>query len=277
MKYLQYHLKRNIKNVSLFVIFLTLWNTSYTQTETQYYESFFTNTNLEKILEEQRDSLLKMFNENDKTLINSIQMEIVNSKDIRLIESSYNNNVRKITISNTFLRTLAKISDAFHIEGTIDKSKHTYEYLDFCVENSDTTILGPATFYKLNPNNIQQYVSSQSINGRIALYFLSLRFILLHEYAHHVKGHLENNITNEKSKVDQEIEADNYAMKYFSDLGWPPALISQMMYFFYKLDNSENITDNEFSHPTGLERTSSLISNSLMHLEETCHMMIFIR
>lgn len=74
-------------------------------------------------------------------------------------------------------------------------------------------------------------------------------------------------------KIDQEIEADQMALYYFKDSGWLPILVAPMMQYFHLLDNKNVSEELIFTHPSGLERVSSMCNTSLMNLKPTYNKM----
>jgi len=248
-------------------------NYLYSQTESQYYAATYTVSSLQNMLDFEKNNILNIVTNSQGQTIKSIQISVVSNKSPMLIESSVENQLRKVTISNTFLVTLAKITDAFYIEANIDKSKKTNDYLKYCIENTDNQPSGPLTYYKLSNDNSKKYSNTENYNSRLGLFILSIRFILLHEFAHHLYGDIDNYNSETISKIDKEIRADGFAMDCFSNSGWPPILLAQIMHYFYLFDNYQNDNGQVITHPTGLERVSSLMNTSLNDLKKTYQMM----
>ena len=270
--YLLYSTKKSIRN-SLLVLFGSLSVVfGATQTELQLYDITFTENYLHAMLDSEREAFAQWVegNEEELAIVSAVKIDLVHSDNNALIESSIINGQRVITISDAFLKTLAKISDAIYIQGNIDNSKHVEDYIHYCVERSGEVPNGPIQFFNLNRDQAKTYCNNYHFAGRQGIFLLAVRFVLAHEMTHQLY-HFAPDAPAEK--IDQEIEADDMALAYFRESGWPSIMVIQTMLYFHELDKKKENNELIFTHPSGLERISAMCNASLTNLLETYNTM----
>jgi TPR repeat protein len=260
-------MKRNINWFCLILLCLFGSRFASAQTEEELYQIMLSDNNLRIFLASEKDSFCLWTDDAvERQIARSVQIELVNSTNSGLIESSFINNVRTIKVSNSFLKMIGKIVDAFYIQATIATDKKVEAYIEHCVNNLNTVPKDPATFFNLNNQQLVLYRTPYHYNAREALFRLAVRFILAHELTHQLY-HFDNE--DGLSKIEQEIDADEIALYYFRDEGWLPIVMVPVMLYFQELEKKNTDDHLVFSHPTGLERISALLNSSLTNFPKT--------
>ena len=224
----------------------------------------YTLSHLQKLVEQEQDSIISTLSHSEKILARSIQVKVQNSTNLRLISSSYIDFKREVNISNSFLITLAKITDAFVIEQSIEGEFPSAKYLYYCAENSDDELLGPTVYFRMDADKVKNiYLTKDNYTLRYVMFKRVIRFILLHEFAHHINGDLDG---SKISKIQREIKADQFAIDVMESTGWSPIITTHLMIYFYFLDSFNSGGESTSLHPTGIERLSPIFSSGLSNL-----------
>lgn len=270
--YLLFFTKKNIYRCILYICGSLSFVTARSQTELQLYDMTFTEDYLNTMLSSEHKAFAQWLeDEEEMAIISAVKIDLIRSDNNALIKSEIVNGQRVITVSDSFLKTLAKICDAIYLQGSIDNTKHVEDYIHYCVEHSGEVPNGPIKFYNLNRDQAITYCNSYNFAARQGIFLLAVRFVLTHEMVHQLY-HFEADVPVEK--IDQEIEADDLALTYFRESGWPSIMVIQTMLYFHELDKKKESNDLVFTHPSGLERISAMCNASLINLRETYNTMV---
>lgn len=245
-----------------------------TSGQSNYYELNYSLDRLQRELNGRVMDLRPLLTNEETELIQSVQVKVVEGEGVPAAISEKNGNGEPvITFSAIFLRSVAKVMDALLIQGSVNSEAKTFRFISNYASNSAMSNSDPAQFFELSGPDLELYQSEFTSNARYGYFLVAMNFVLLHEYAHHILGHLDGNGLSQKEKINNEISADKWANEMFAKSGWPSALVVPLMYYFHLLD-SFNEADEMFTHPSGISRVSQMVNSSLTNLEFTYNQMI---
>ena len=160
--------------------------------------------------------------------------------------------------------------------GKGDPPKYFDHMLDLVKQNRNLYIQGSAqkplpsfeNFFSLNNSEVQRIRAKPSVRAaRDVLMTQSLAFVVAHELAHHVLGHIDSPVTSLEAQRERERAADAYAVKLVTSAGYNPIAVAAFMGLLSSLEGSSD-TWGESDHPRALCRQADFLVNGYSTLSK---------
>ncbi|EOV1172295.1 hypothetical protein ACOLZ1_001818 [Vibrio fluvialis] len=208
----------------------------------------------------------------EKAVINQIVVGISQNGDPdRVLALKMPDGTRHITVSTGYSTVTFMITFAYYMEAKLGINNFGEEYTRYVTENyaknSITHINQSAWDYanlsgSSSPWNDQELVAAVYGNHALVLWY-----ILAHEIAHHVLGHLDNPSTSLAQNRKKEQEADDWASQTLIKLGIPPAVAYPSLMYWYFMD--EYGVENEYqkTHPADLRRIRKMLEFTINNVD----------
>jgi hypothetical protein len=172
---------------------------------------------------------------------------------------------RKISISFSFIDQIIAVVDAVILADFLGNRDMASEYLFLLIENmientnnykQGKSFISPPHFAVYAGMSNQKFSEITSTPGyaeiRDDAITDAIGFVLLHEIAHHVLGHV-----NKKNSIAHERDADSFSLKYGVKAGLEP-MFGVLPFWYYSAIEEAGVKLSE-KHPSPMCRTSKFL------------------
>lgn len=220
----------------------------------------------ERILNDLRSQLHKTSPPSEQAVIARVPIEVIDDPREGAMAVVTTDNQGKIIISKLFLARITIAADAMTYETMLEISNVTREYLKYRDRSEDYPGRPPksiAEFVRLTPEDVAEVESKTGLQMFRMFYLSALAMTLSHEYGHHVTGGFYDPLTPKDEILEIEKKADAWAFKAMRRADMPPMFGMYVLGHILMLkDHPENRSDNQRTHPLGLERLLESLSGS---------------
>ncbi|MEZ9490062.1 hypothetical protein AB4187_15010 [Vibrio breoganii] len=200
----------------------------------------------------------------EKAIINQIVVSVSqDGNPDRVLALKMPDGTRCIIVSTGYSTVTFMITFAYNMEAKLGIDNFGEEYARYVTENyaknSITHVNQSAWDYANLSGSSSPWHDQELVAAVYGNHALALWYVLAHEVAHHVLGHLDTPSTSLAQNRKKEQEADDWASKTLIKLGIPPAVAYPSLMYWYFMD--EYGVENEYqkTHPADLRRIRSML------------------
>lgn len=200
-------------------------------------------TDIENII---KPVLLNGFTDKERLMSRNIEIVVVADKRIGRVRAIEENGVKKIEISTGFIALMANLIEADILStnfGYIEKLSGYYLLISDYLKQYNSSLANgiilpePEPFFKFIDMNQQTYIEFIQTEKYDFLFSANMRillgYIISHEYAHHIFGHLNINKANNLSESRKnEDEADDFSIRVNWMLNNNPLIVARYFMLF---------------------------------------------
>ncbi|GAB3517775.1 M48 family metalloprotease [Photobacterium alginatilyticum] len=208
----------------------------------------------------------------EKGIINKINIGVWQNRNPDIVRAFKTaKGQRHIQVSTGYSTVTFMITFAHHMEAALDINNFGEEYTRYVTENyaknSITHVNQSAWDYaglsgNNSPWNDKKFVATVYGNHALVLWY-----VLAHEIAHHVLGHIENPSISLEENRKREQEADDWASKTLIKLGLPPAAAFPALMYWYYMDEFGVENEYQKSHPADLKRIRKMLQYTIDNVD----------
>ncbi len=214
----------------------------------------------------------------ERAILAKVDISVPSSNNLLLVRATIDRGVRNIDISLGWIWVMECVTDAviladlFQVGAESDVTRYVEDVARRVEANGRSIRLGEsastiplyASFVGLRPDSVDRlYKRSDFQDARVALKLHSLAWIIGHEMAHHVLGHLKGENPNEAPldratrRRSEESAADAWANKMANGAGYHThvGVYGMMLYSLLEGSGSDPLS----THPSSLCRTSRAV------------------
>ncbi len=178
---------------------------------------------------------------------------------------------RRITVSTGYSTVTFMITFAYFMEAKLGINNFGEEYTRYVTENyaknSITHVNQSAWDYANLAGSSSPWHDQELVAAVYGNHALVLWYVLAHEIAHHVLGHLDNPSTSLAENRKKEQEADDWASRTLIKLGIPPAVAYPSLMYWYYMDEYGVESEHQKTHPADLRRIRKVLEFTINSID----------
>ncbi len=228
-------------------------------------------------------TLFREFTKKERIVSKNINVNVVLDARISKVRALPGNGTRKIEISTGFLSLIGYLIDANFISNKFNSrdklasyhlliSNYIRTYQDRVRKGTDSS--WPEPFHKYIGIEEQVYNKIYHSKEYDQVFSLNMRvilsYILAHEYAHHIFGHLTTKVPSnaEESRINED-EADDFSIRINWMLGNNPLLVANYFMLFSMVEGSLH----EGTHAPSACRLEKFLHAGVRFTESEAHLL----
>jgi hypothetical protein len=248
------------------------------QATTRYRSSF------QAVLQNYKNLVYPQLNLSEREIATSVIYRYRPTQDV--IAQAYidDDDQRVVEISFGFLVITESVTHGYAVSGEAEKPQCFINYLNnlgaALLKNAKArqagNPVGLVPFFGAYARDGRQGcedITSSDLSNKEAFDYIpggmnaALAFIIGHELAHHVLGHVDNDHTSLLASRKAETEADAWAIKQSLRIGVTPTVATPMLLMFASFSGSDLNAELESTHPLGIRRLLHSIDKSIAHMK----------
>jgi hypothetical protein len=200
-------------------------------------------------------------------IYNQIQFSVSSEDKIMNAYATHTGGVRRVVLTEAMGRATELNTDAFLMEQLYNKPGFLGDYMSFVCERYQANrkryaqglppsrIPSPYEFAHWTDSDINEFYSNKAANkARNIAVGGAFSFLLAHEVAHHVKGHVDHPTSSLSERRAQEEEADGWAIDLLVKKKLNPVDGIIPLLFFYFTDQNPVSNEENSDHPADERR-----------------------
>jgi hypothetical protein len=200
-------------------------------------------------------------------IYNEIQFSVSPEDKIMNAYATRTAGVRQVILTEAIGRATELNADAFLIEQLYHKPGFLGDYMSFVCEQYQknykrywqglpaSRIPSPYDFAHWSDKDLSDFYSDADVNRtRTIVVGGAFAFLLAHEVAHHVKGHVDHPASNKAEQRQKEVEADSWAIDLLVKKKLNPVDGIIPLLFFYFTDQNPVSAESMSDHPADERR-----------------------
>jgi len=199
-----------------------------------------------------KPTIFNFFTEKELAVAKNIDVNVVLDERISRVQAIDYTGKKKIEISTGFISLIAALAEAEHLAIKFKKEaymeKYFWEIEKYLNSYQDNALKGvkkkwPDSFYLyagISKDAYQKELNTQEYNNAFSLLMrTSLSYILTHEYAHHIFGHMGKKKPKDLAESRRnEDEADDFSIRVNWAIGNSPLSIMNYFILFSMIENN---------------------------------------